>query len=542
LKKGILTFVFGIFIFLALPYFFSASAKTLSYGNAINISQTALADVLEPRELKVEIISRFGATNEDVIETKVDARYGNILSFSEFLPEEYELAFWLINGRVRFLPRDHEFVVTDDMTIEAVFKHETKHVVLFMDSNGSKLDLQYVDRGEDALEPAHPHKPGFEFIGWSGSYENVTEDRVLLAQYEQTNNDTFTLIVEGGHPIDTNGNNGTYPFNAVATVEADLPIEGQHFSHWEINGKVVSKQRVYSFTMLRDVTIKAAYTDEIQTLDLPYVTLSEKYTYIMDGKDTYVGQFYLPENYLLVEYGLLTSYDVSNPVLEQEGVTKYQSHSLYSESNEWIVHFNADTNRIVRAYLVYKDNEELKVVYSDVIDVFAPVIVGVEDTEVIIQVEAGEFDLLEGISVYDDVDDLTIEQIILDIRDKAGNKIEKIDLTFAGEYIVTYTIQDSAGNVTEAIRSIKVYDRYFVDTNKILNGDFLIGNGTPPRLESAYGTEPYWRGWNSNSSSYSGYDVKFEIKNGVFTVVINNFGNYPTGQKTLIQTQLVGLN
>ncbi len=60
-----------------------------------------------------------------------------------------------------------------------------EYTVWFVDWNGTILKTETVEEGGSATPPADPEREGWTFIGWSGSYENVTEDTILVAQYEQ---------------------------------------------------------------------------------------------------------------------------------------------------------------------------------------------------------------------------------------------------------------------------------------------------------------------------------------------------------------------
>ena len=55
--------------------------------------------------------------------------------------------------------------------------------VVFIDHNGNILKTDYVESGNDATAPADPIREGYTFIGWSGSYTNVTNDLTIIAQY-----------------------------------------------------------------------------------------------------------------------------------------------------------------------------------------------------------------------------------------------------------------------------------------------------------------------------------------------------------------------
>ncbi len=51
--------------------------------------------------------------------------------------------------------------------------------------------------------------------------------------------------------------NGT----VTVTAEPTLPEEGLEFFGWEIDGEIVSKDEVYTFTVSEDTVIKAVYVE-----------------------------------------------------------------------------------------------------------------------------------------------------------------------------------------------------------------------------------------------------------------------------------------
>lgn len=85
------------------------------------------------------------------------------------------------------VPFDGSQGITSDMTVYGKWKVE-RFTVTFVDSDGNVISEQTVDYGDSAVPPAAdeiPDKDGYRFSGWSGSYDNVTSDLVLTAEYEK---------------------------------------------------------------------------------------------------------------------------------------------------------------------------------------------------------------------------------------------------------------------------------------------------------------------------------------------------------------------
>lgn len=60
---------------------------------------------------------------------------------------------------------------------------EETYKVTFVDYDGTVLGVEFVEDGKDAVPPDSPERNGYKFTGWSGSYQNVHEDRTVIAQY-----------------------------------------------------------------------------------------------------------------------------------------------------------------------------------------------------------------------------------------------------------------------------------------------------------------------------------------------------------------------
>lgn len=79
--------------------------------------------------------------------------------------------------------------VTENLKLYAQYETEdpeTRRVtVTFADDDGTVIETQRVEIGSSAKAPADPVKEGYRFIGWLGSFENVTADVTIYAKYER---------------------------------------------------------------------------------------------------------------------------------------------------------------------------------------------------------------------------------------------------------------------------------------------------------------------------------------------------------------------
>lgn len=68
------------------------------------------------------------------------------------------------------------------------------------DENADKTEIQYVpvsiqqvEHGKSATAPQLEKHPGYDFIGWSTSYNNITSDTFVYAMYAQNKIDIDQL-------------------------------------------------------------------------------------------------------------------------------------------------------------------------------------------------------------------------------------------------------------------------------------------------------------------------------------------------------------
>ncbi len=100
---------------------------------------------------------------------------------------------------VRHFPGSFESYAQLDSLISQELGHPSVfHEVRFIDGlTGALIQSVFVSHGESAVPPEPPQHEGYMFSAWEGSYQNVTEDRVVRAVY--------VSLGTGGIPGDVDG-------------------------------------------------------------------------------------------------------------------------------------------------------------------------------------------------------------------------------------------------------------------------------------------------------------------------------------------------
>jgi hypothetical protein len=315
--------------------------------------------------VSITLTSYFAADNI-VTHTISDSTYGNSLKFDANIgsPSGFSFVHWVVNGIVRKdLAANHQFTLTKTNNFQAVFVPDNHYAVTFMDSNGKILKVQYVNNtgSDDATAPdSLPTKPGHTFSGWSNTFENVTENKIVTMQYVVNENpSTFTVSVENG----TGG--GIFTYNTLATVTANSPQEGMYFHHWELDDQIVSYQNSFTFTVLENSNLRAIYSTSEMT-PVPLITISNILS-LRANNTSFQGRFELPAGNTLVEIGLVGHASPSAILdLGSVGVIRYPINNYYGATKEFLISIPTANVGGYRAYMIYKNaSNNLVTVYNE---------------------------------------------------------------------------------------------------------------------------------------------------------------------------------
>ncbi|MCR0384484.1 InlB B-repeat-containing protein [[Clostridium] innocuum] len=116
--------------------------------------------------------------------------------------------------------------VREDLIVTAQYAVNT-YSVNFLDWDGRILKTQTVQHGGNASPPSSPSREGYVFQGWKGDYTNVTGNRTITAAYKIK---TFTIT------FDSNGGSSIAPqiitYGDKAGVPANPIKKNNKFMGW----------------------------------------------------------------------------------------------------------------------------------------------------------------------------------------------------------------------------------------------------------------------------------------------------------------------
>ncbi|MDP3130083.1 MAG: hypothetical protein Q8N15_01990, partial [Bacillota bacterium] len=301
----------------------------------------------------------------------VNSTYGTALSVTNKLSDYtgYTFYCWIVNGVVRTdLAIGYSFTMTDGLDLKAIFYPNgtngttLTYPVVFMDSNGELLKVQYVLPNGAASAPGTlPTKIGYDVsvTPWTNSFAVVTAPVVTVLQYTKTNASSYTVTVVNG----TGGS--TVAYNTVTTITANAPAEGLSFHHWEMQDLTVSYSSTYSFTVVEAVTLTAYYATSAPA-DQPRVTITNDLA-LRSGYKTFIGQFYLPSGYSLVEWGIVSTASATAMTdIGTASVIRNKSTKYNATTKEFVLSITNANSASYRGYLICKNaSNELVTVYSE---------------------------------------------------------------------------------------------------------------------------------------------------------------------------------
>lgn len=290
----------------------------------------------------------------------------------------YEFLYWK-DGNSRIVSYDPEmtFALGSKMKFTAVCAPISSANVLitFKDISGVILAEGYSN--VDIKVPAEPYSPGYEFKYWIADGDKydlvpravldtsaINENTMFMAGYSKEET-TYTVTVTGGNTA-----GGEYRYNTRVTVVAAEPEQGKKFAYWLRDGKIVCYEPEYKFYVgSYDTNLEAVYNDDNEvTMEVPVIVMHDVKV-VGGNKLSFVSERNLPDEYTLVSTGIILSNTEGDITLETTGTLIATATS--KDKNGQLMVRKKDVSYSERwygrAYLVYKDGDNLITAYSNIV-------------------------------------------------------------------------------------------------------------------------------------------------------------------------------
>ena len=131
-----------------------------------------------------------------------DSSWTNLISLSALTGAKGDQGETGIGVKDTYLNTQNELVIiyTDESEIN-IGQLAIIYTVVFKDYNGYILDVQTLTYGASANTPLNPVKVGYTFTGWSDTFDNVTVNKEIKAEYT-INTYTITFDTKGEETVD----------------------------------------------------------------------------------------------------------------------------------------------------------------------------------------------------------------------------------------------------------------------------------------------------------------------------------------------------
>ena len=314
---------------------------------------------------------------------------GELVSLTATAQDSAKFLFWLdSNGRIVSTNATYQFYVDSDISVTAQFytPAEGKRYVIFIDMNNYVAGYADATFASTVTAPDHLTFANRTFDGWYvdghtnkydvGASITVTEgDKDPLyvhAKYIATDAQ-FTIIV--------NNEVKTYKYGDRVEVTADADTEGHYFIGWYDDGGILlSSKRTYIFTVTREITVTAKYSETMPSPSSPVVNL-----YVTDRTPdnnlviVYEVTWDVPDDYVFATAGLILSTNSDNKdklLLEKvgkNGIVKVSTTLPNNTPNGKYIYtltLDADTSEstiYARGYMSFSDSDgNITTIYTEV--------------------------------------------------------------------------------------------------------------------------------------------------------------------------------
>lgn len=369
----------------------------------------------------------FKANVADIDSTECDGEKSVAWSYSYSAPsrdgEQTEAKYMLTAKALGFIVKGNTYLTTANATSD-----EEGYVVKFATNGGKIFDVQYTTNGKVTV-PDAPNYAFYTFTGYEGGYTageeiDVSADTTIIANYEADTSETYTIAYYptlADWSAVTNVETNSYSYNELVELQKDdaycwvtaytagpdyvyeytLLAYGNSYSFYACRSYeddlsadtyegIVALTRSEYETLVSDTTsylydgagnrLQTSYDDYARPIypEVATVSVIENVVPIYDENDNFakfsmIGTFTLPEDYTLVECGILFSSnqaaDLTVENVGNDGVARMKASS-YTCGNQFVINVKAPSsgaavNFKYSGYAIVKDADgNLTTLYS----------------------------------------------------------------------------------------------------------------------------------------------------------------------------------
>ncbi len=314
------------------------------------------------RQFKITVDGNTGdlvTVGTDKIRVSASEKYGEdfqIMSDGTILGEKikYPLTVNAKNGTVKIMVSDENGNEVEVKDLKNIERGKTVKVIQKANTGYRFADIKAVDKVTNTP------------IAVSGNFTFTMMSPVELTVDFEEVTDKYTVTVNNG--VDE-AEVTEYSNREVATVTAG-DVAGKKFSHWinTENGSIVSYDKTYAFIVLNNISLEAVFVEKAETVEKnPFVTMGELTTSVVSGKYrlSYNGQFFLPKDCTLKEYGMVLTPDTVSSaddiVINSSSIRTQKIIATAKNSvNQYVINVNGVKPNAVRSgrmYVIYTDSE-----------------------------------------------------------------------------------------------------------------------------------------------------------------------------------------
>ncbi|MCI7622415.1 MAG: hypothetical protein MSS73_04650, partial [Bacilli bacterium] len=252
---------------------------------------------------------------------------------------------------------------SEDMDIDNYYTDTSLATVYVIDSSNrllgyksfvkdSLLDLKWLKtlQGKQFV----PHSYVFDNFYYQNEVVNssIVLDRSIVVQSRVKKDSS----VKEYYNVLVNRDDGTKDFlncelDKTLTLESNSPS----FSYWEVGDKIVSYKNSYTFSVYSNLVINEVCKGSV--VKQPIIHLYNDDVNVEGMDNIYEVRYELPETCAFVEAGMIF-----------DGEDIYSPNKVIAQNrtsnNEFSVRYNSTPDK-VKAYLIYRDGSEVKVIYHE---------------------------------------------------------------------------------------------------------------------------------------------------------------------------------